>query len=195
MCRREGVSLCGRAKCALNRRPYPPGQHGQNRAHRNKMSSFGIQLREKQKARRLYNVLEKPFRRYVEEALTKTGNTTETLVQLLERRLDNTVYRIGIAQTRAQARQMVSHGFIEVNEQKVDIASYRVAIGDTIKVRSSKLKKGVVSSSKEQMTQKVVPSWLSVDPATLSGKVTSTPMGEDLKQVFDPTLIVEYYSR
>lgn len=159
------------------------------------MSSFGIQLREKQKARRLYRLMEKQFARYVTEALQKTGNTAEILVQFLEMRLDNVVYRLGFAKTRGQARQMVSHGFMTVNGTPVDVPSYRVRPGDIIAFKESKQKKALMESVKSSVSQGETPLWLARDVKAVSGKVTSIPEGEDLKQVFDPTLIVEYYSR
>src|SRR3990167_5315518 len=130
LCRREGVSLCGRENCAFKRRPFPPGAHGPDQSKRKpRLSSYGTQLREKQKAKRLYNVLERQFRKYFEAASRKKGNTATYLVQLLETRLDNVVYRLGFALTRRQARQMVSHGFMTVNGENVNIPSYQVRPG------------------------------------------------------------------
>lgn len=186
--------MCGREKCAFTRRPTSPGVHGPTQ-RRVRLSSFGIQLREKQKARRLYRLMEKQFAKYVAEASQKTGNTAEILVQLLEMRLDNVVYRLGFGKTRGQAKQMVSHGFIMVNGVSVDVPSYRVRTGDVITIKESKQKKNLMETVKTGMSQGEIPLWLSRDAKVLSGKVTSLPEGADLKQVFDPTLIVEYYSR
>jgi len=186
--------LCGRDKCAFTRRPTTPGVHGPSQ-RRVRLSSFGIQLREKQKARRLYRLMEKQFSKYVSEALQKTGNTAEILVQFLEMRLDNVVYRLGFGKTRGQAKQMVSHGFIMVNGVSVDVPSYRVRPGDVITIKESKQKTILMETVKNNASRGETPLWLSKDLATFSGKVTSLPEGADLKQVFDPTLIVEYYSR
>jgi len=194
MCRREGVSLCGRENCAAKRRQNPPGQHGPA-AKRAKMSGYGLQLREKQKAKRLYNIMERQFRRYFEEARCKKGNTSEILVCALETRLDNVVYRLGFGKTRRQARQMVNHGFFTVNGKSVDIPSCAVRIGDEVSVKETKRAKKLVEGLVEQMSKNVTPKWLSASPADLKGKVVSLPEGEDLKSVFDPTLIVELYSR
>ncbi len=196
MCRREGVSLCGKEKCALKRRQAPPGVHGPAQAMRRpRLSSYGIQLREKQKAKRLYNVMERQFRRYFEAATLKKGNTADFLVQILERRLDNVVYRLGFAKTRRQARQMVGHGFITINGELVDIPSYTVRVGEVITIKESKKSKGLLNGMQERLQKTEAPRWLSLDAATFTGKVTSLPEGEDLKSVFDPTLIVEFYSR
>jgi len=196
MCRREQVSLCGKETCAFKRRPTLPGVHGPKYLRRKpRLSSFGTQLREKQKARRLYNIMERQFRTYFEEATRKQGNTADILVQLLELRLDNVVHRLGFGMTRRQARQIITHGFMEVNGKPVDIPSYRVHVGDVISVRESKQSKSLVTQMKEHVAKHDAPQWLTMDAATLTGKVTSIPEGEDLRSVFDPTLIVEFYSR
>jgi small subunit ribosomal protein S4 len=197
MCRREGVSLCGREKCALKRRAYPPGVHGPAAMKgRSRISSYGIQLREKQKAKRLYGILERQFRKYFESASNKKGNTADFLVQTLERRLDNVVYRLGFASTRRQSRQMVGHGFVTVNGKLVNIPSFQVRVGDIVAIKENKRQKGIVKQTSERLAKKAeTPKWLSVDTAVLSGKVTGEPEGEDLRQVFDPRLIVEFYSR
>ncbi|HBK34443.1 MAG: 30S ribosomal protein S4 [Candidatus Uhrbacteria bacterium GW2011_GWE2_40_58] len=196
MCRREGVTLCGRDNCALKKRAYPPGVHGPKYARRKpRLSSYGLQLREKQKAKLFYNVLESQFRRYFEKASQKRGNTAEFLMQLLEERLDNVVYRLGFAKTRRQARQMISHGFFTVNDHLVNIPSYQVQIGDQIQIRDSKKTKALLKENEEMTKRHETPKWLSLDTKTMIGKVTSLPEGDDLRQVFDPTLIVEFYSR
>lgn len=196
VCRREGVSLCGRENCAAKKRNYPPGVHGPKQMRRRpRLSSYGLQLREKQKAKRYFNVLENQFRRYFEEASRKKGNTAEVLIQLLEVRLDNVIYRLGFAKTRRQARQMISHGFFLVNGKKVNIPSFRVKIGDEITVKENKTGKEIMKTVSETLQKHETPRWLSLDAKNKTGKVTTLPEGEDLNQVFDPTLIVEFYSR
>jgi len=196
MCRREGVSLCGKEKCALTRRNFPPGVHGPAQAMKKpRLSSYGIQLREKQKAKRLYNIMERQFRKYFEAATAKEGNTADNLIQTLERRLDNVIYRLGFGKTRRQARQMVGHGFIMIDGKLVDIPSYSVNVGEVITFKENKKAKGLLVGMNERVQKKEAPRWLTVDSATLIGKVTSLPAGEDLKTIFDPTLIVEFYSR
>ncbi len=193
MCRREGVSLCGKEKCAVKKRSFTPGMHGPGR--RARLSVYGTQLREKQKAKRLYNILERQFKNYFEKASKQKGNTGDILVQLLEERLDNVVYRLGFASTRRQARQLVNHAYFEVNDKKVNIPSYRVKVGDVISIRKNKAEKKITKEIKERLSKHETPSWLHLDPEKMSGKVTSIPEGEDLKQVFDTKLIVEFYSR
>ncbi len=194
MCRREGVSLCGKEKCAFKRRPFPPGVHGPT-AGKSRLSGYGIQLREKQKAKRLYNIMETQFRNYFAAATKKQGDTGIFMIQMLETRLDNVVYRLGLAKTRRQSRQMVSHGFVEVNGKKVDIPSYHCKVGEVVSVRESKQKKGLLSDIAARLQAVQLPAWLTLDAAKLSGKIISIPEGEDLKTVFDPKLIVEFYSR
>lgn len=199
LCRREGEKLflkgerCNSAKCAIIRRNYVPGMHGQKRSRR--LTGFGIQLREKQKAKRLYGVLEAQFRNYFESAKKSKGDTSENLVINLETRLDNVIYRLGLAPSRAQARQMVSHGMFDVNGRKVDIPSFKVKTNDVITINKNKKSKNFFENLKEKVKKHQTPSWLSLDPAELEGKVLSMPQGDDLKQIFDPKLIVEFYSR
>ena len=196
MCRREGVSICGKDHCALKRRHFPPGVHGPKYLKRRpRLSGYGLQLREKQKAKRLYGILEKQFARYVEEASCRKGNTAEFLIQVLESRLDNVIYRLGLGKTRRQARQMVSHGFIMINGKAVNIPSFRVHIGDEIKIKDSKKNKGIAKENLEGIQKHETPKWLNFDSGTITGKVTAIPEGEELRQIFDPTLIVEFYSR
>ena len=159
------------------------------------MSAYGEQLREKQKAKALYGVLEKQFRRYFGKASKTRGNTAETLVKILETRLDNVVYRLGWAKTRRQARQMVNHGFVTVNGKKVDVASYEVKIGEEVSIKESKLEKGIIKGIPEAMKVGTLPKWLARDDKTLKGKMIALPEGDDLEQGFDATLIVEFYSR
>lgn len=194
MCRREGVSLCGREKCAFKRRPFPPGVHGPT-ARKGRVSGYGLQLREKQKAKRLYGIMERQFRNYFEKAIKTKGDTGLFMLQMLEMRLDNAVYRLGYGTTRRQARQMVSHGFIDVNGEQVNIPSYAVKIGDIISIREVKRQKGLLQALPERLKHHDAPSWIAADTAKMSGKITSLPVGQDLHTVFDPKLIVEFYSR
>lgn len=192
--RRLGITL-GKEKY-VRRRAYPPGVHGPKQARsRSRMSSFGEQLREKQKAKAIYGVLERQFSNYFKKASRQEGNTGTLMVQLLERRLDNVVYRLGWARTRRQSRQMVNHGFVLVNAARVDIPSYSVSIADEISIKPSKTEKGIVKVIPEAMSMGTLPGWLARDDKAMTGKVTALPEGEDLQQGFDPTLIVEYYSR
>ncbi|MDA1038218.1 MAG: 30S ribosomal protein S4 [bacterium] len=193
MSRREGIALDESEKNPVKRRPYPPGVHGPGR--RTRMSGFGIQLREKQKAKRIYGVMERQFSRYFEKANSAKGNTGEILVRFLEMRLDNVIYRLGFAKTRRMSRQMVNHGFFEVNGKKVDIASYQVSIGDVITVRTNKTEKPIFRELDENLVKHTTAGWLNIEKKTRVGKITSLPEGEDLNQPFDPTLIVEFYSR
>ncbi len=192
--RRLGISL-GKDKYA-KRRAYPPGIHGPKQARsRARLSSYGIQLQEKQKAKAIYGLLERQLRRYFEKASKKTGNTAEAFVQSLELRLDNVIFRLGFAKTRPQARQMVNHGFIKVNGKKVDIASFQVSVGDMIAFKDNKKEKTIVKQLPEAMALNKMPDWLTRDEKLLTGKVTSIPEGSTMEQLFDPTLIVEFYSR
>ncbi len=191
--RRLGIAL-GKEH-VVRKRPYPPGIHGPKNAYRRRISAYGEQLREKQKARAIYGVMERQFRNYFEKATRKEGNTGTVLVQMLELRLDNVVHRLGYAKTRRMARQMVNHGFFLVNGTKVDIPSFSVKIGDEITIKESKKDSKLVKAIPETMNQNPLPKWLSRDNKTLSGKITSIPEGDDLDQPFDPTLIVEFYSR
>lgn len=187
--RRLGITL-GKEKY-VRRRSYPPGIHGPKQEKgRKRMSSYGEQLREKQKARAIYGMLEKQFRRFFKQASNQKGNTAEILSSLLERRLDNTVFRLGLALTRPQARQMVNHGFFTVNQKRLTIPSYVVRVGDVIELKPSKKEKGIVKQNQEALKQATLPSWLSRDLTEVSGKVTSLPAPDDLENIFDSTLIV-----
>ncbi len=191
--RREGVPLSDRLSHAraLARRPYAPGVHGPSGGGR--QTDYGKQLREKQKAKRLYGLNERQFRNLFQESVKAKGDSSETLVQFLERRLDNAVYRAGFVKTRAAARQTVSHAHFDVNGKKVNIPSYRVRPGEIISVRENKKGKGVWKGVEETLTKKTLPSWLSLTPKDLSAKVTGFPGGTDLQQPFDAKLIVEFY--
>lgn len=199
MSRREGVALSSSDKVmkVMQRRGYAPGQHGNpaGKRRRTRLSVYGQQLREKQKAKRLYGMMEKQFRNYFAKASRMEGNTTENLPRLLEKRLDNVVYRLGLAKTRPQARQMVSHAIIMVNGKKVDVPSYQVSINDVVEIRENKREKGIFQDLDDRLKNHTVPGWLHMDLATKTGKIVSLPEGEDLKEVYDPKLIVEFYSR
>lgn len=198
LCRREGMKLflkgerCYSNKCSVGRRPYAPGQHG---AQKKKLSEYGIQLREKQKAKRFYGVLESQFRKYFEIANRKKGVTGENLLQLLESRLDNVVYRMGFGTTRAEARQLVTHGHFDVNGRRVNIPSYLVKVGDEISVREDSKKSPRFKDILEVTGSKVVPKWLEVDQENLKGKVVALPSREDIDLNVQEHLIVELYSK
>lgn len=197
MSRREGVALSTSEKVlkVVQRRAYPPGAHGNPRGRRPRISVFGTQLREKQKAKRLYGVLERQFRNYFDKATRMPGDSGQNLARLLEMRLDNVVFRLGFAKTRPQARQMVSHALFTVNGKKLNIPSYEVRIDDVIAVRENKKEKSLFHDLDERLKSHQVPGWLHMDMSEKIGKVVSVPEGEDLKEVYDPKLIVEFYSR
>ncbi len=198
ICRREGQKLflkgsrCYTDKCSVTRRNYAPGQHGQKKT---KLSEYGTQLREKQKTKSFYGVGEKQFRRYFEMASNKKGITGEELLQILESRLDNVVYRLGYGSSRAQARQLVNHGLFEVNGHKVDIPSYLVKAGDVIAVRESKKDVSIIKQNVEQNASRPVPEWLEKDSEKLSGKVIRLASREDVDIPVEEHLIVELYSK
>jgi small subunit ribosomal protein S4 len=195
MSRREGVALSNGASVmkVMQRRAYVPGVHGKAGGFAPKLSVYGTQLREKQKAKRLYGIMERQFRNYFKKAASMSGNTGEHLARLLETRLDNTIYRLGFAKTRPQARQMVSHAMFFVNGIKVNIPSYQVKVGDIIEVRPNKQAKKLFNDLSDRLKNHTVTSWLHREEDT-KGKVVSMPQGEDLKEVYDPKLIVEFYS-
>lgn len=196
LCRREGAKLflkgdrCYGAKCAFTRRPVPPGQHGQSRK---KPSEYGMQLREKQKAKRAYGLLESQFRKYYDMAARMKGVTGENLMQLLECRLDNVIYRLGFGMSRPQARQMVTHGHFLINGKKVDIPSYLVKTGDVITVKDKSKKLAHLVELKE--SHKTTPSWLELTPDTLTGKIIAMPTREDSDLTIAEHMIVELYSK
>ncbi|MFZ2682176.1 MAG: 30S ribosomal protein S4 [Patescibacteria group bacterium] len=195
MSRREGVALSNGASVlkVMQRRAYIPGVHGKAGGFAPKLSVYGVQLREKQKAKRLYGIMERQFRNYFKKAASMSGNTGEHLARLLETRLDNAVYRLGFAKTRPQARQMVSHAMFYVNGIKVNIPSYQVKVGDIIEVRPTKKTKKVFTDLTDRLKSHTIMGWLYREEDT-KGKVVSMPQGEDLKEVYDPKLIVEFYS-
>lgn len=194
MSRREGVALSTSSSIlkVMQKRAYAPGQHGKPGGRPPKVSVYGQQLREKQKAKRLYGIMERQFRNYFTKATGMTGNTGENLGRLLETRLDNVVFRLGFAKTRPQARQMVSHCMFLVNGQKVNIPSYAVKVDDVIEIRTNKKDKKVFADFSDRIKTHTVPGWLHLEDA--KGKVVSMPAGEDLKEAYDPKLIIEFYS-
>jgi small subunit ribosomal protein S4 len=198
LCRRYGEKLylkgdrCFGPKCAFNKRPTPPGGASQRRR---KVSDRGLQLREKQRARVFYGLLERQFRGYYDEALRKTGVTGDLLIRSLESRLDNVVYRLGFADSRKQARQLVRHGHISLNDRKTDIPSAQVKVGDTVGFTSRGAKTEYAKIVQETLRSKTQPTWLTVDMAALRGRVIAEPTLEGAEAFFDPNVIVEYYSR
>ena len=198
ICRREGQKLflkgsrCYSDKCSISRRNYAPGQHGQKRA---KLSEYGTQLREKQKTKSYYGVGEKQFRGYFQMASNKKGVTGDNLLQILESRLDNVVYRLGFGASRAQARQLVNHGQFEVNGKKVDIPSYLVKAGDVITVRENKKENATIKANVDANAARPVPAWLELNNETLSGKVVRLASREDVDIPVEEHLIVELYSK
>ncbi len=192
LCRQYGEKLCDSPKCPITKRNYPAGQHGANRKHA-KLSGFGKQLREKQKAKALYGILERQFARYVAEAANKTGDTSKILLSYLEARLDNAVYRAGLAMSRRAARQLVSHGHIRVNDKKVDIASYRVKPGDILTIKESSKKSKNFAELGEKLAKLEAPSWLAVNAKNWEAKVVSAPALEEPQ--FNAKSIIEFYSR
>ncbi|MVB12609.1 30S ribosomal protein S4 [Caprobacter fermentans] len=198
LCRREGQKLflkgerCYADKCAVTRRAYAPGQHGQGRK---KTSEYGLQLRAKQTAKRYYGVLESQFLKYYEMATKKEGKTGDELLILLERRLDNIVYRLGWASSRAEARQLVVHGHFTVNGGRVDIPSFLVKPGDVVSIKDKSRKSDKFKSVLEANASRPVPKWLDVNRETLEGKILALPTREEIDLAVDETLIVELYSK
>src|SRR5512142_1200361 len=199
LCRREAMKLflkgerCYTEKCAIEKRNFPPGQHGKTR--KAKLAGYGVQLREKQKVKRIYGVLEDQFRRYFEQAERTRGITGETLLQLLERRLDNVAYRLGFATSRPQARQLVRHGHFAVNGRKVDIPSFLVKAGDVVSVRQGSQKNVTIQHAIEEVKGRGVPEWLSLTGEAFTGRVVSLPTREQINLPVQEQLIVELYSK
>ena len=199
LCRREGMKLflkgerCYTEKCAIEKRNFAPGQHGKTR--KAKLAGYGLQLREKQKVKRIYGVLEDQFRRYFEMADRTRGITGETLLQLLERRMDNVIYRLGLATSRAQARQLVRHGHFTVNGKKVDIPSYSVRAGDVITVIGRSQKNTTIEHAIEEVKGRGIPEWLSFDPNAIAGRIVSMPTRAQINLPVQEQLIVELYSK
>ena len=199
LCRREGMKLflkgakCFTDKCPVEKRNYAPGQHGKDK--KTKIVGYGLQLREKQKAKRMYFVGENQFRNYYEAASNAPGVTGEILLQQLERRLDTIVFRLGFANARRQARQLVRHGHIEVNGKKVNIPSYTVRVGDEISVREEAKNLDVIKNASEFASHQTAPSWLTVDRDGLKGSLNALPKREDINLPINEQLIVELYSK
>jgi len=198
LCRRENVKLflkgdrCFSAKCGVERRTYPPGQHGQGRA---RFSDYGVQLREKQKVKRMYGLLENQFARTMSRATRMKGRTGENLLMLLERRLDNVVFRMGFATSRAEARQLVRHGHFKVNGRKATIPSMTLREGDVVQLREKSQKVSRVTGALDALEGKSVPGWLETDKDNFAGKVKALPVREDITMPIQEQLIVELYSR
>ncbi len=198
LCRREGVELylkgdrCFTDKCAIKRRGYPPGQHGQRRP---KHSDYGVQLREKQKAKRIYGLLERQFRTYFDKADRMKGKTGDNLLILLERRLDSVVYKLGFGQTRRESRQIVRHGHFLVNGRKVNIPSFLVRSGDTVELSEKSRKIPNVNEALDAVVRKGIPSWLELDRDKYRGVVKVLPTRADIQEPIQEQLIVELYSK
>ncbi len=198
LCRRENLKLylkgdrCYSDKCAVERRGYPPGQHGQGRA---KFSNYGVQLREKQKVKRMYGLMEKQFHNFFTKAERQKGVTGTNLLLLLERRLDNLVYRLGFANSRSEARQLVRHSHFTVNGKKVNIPSYLVKVGEVIELREKSRKISKVGESLEAVARRGIPSWLELEKEQFRGRLVSLPAREDLTMPIKEQLIVELYSK
>jgi len=199
ICRREGEKLflkgsrCFSAKCALDRRPYPPGQHGKSR--RGKLSEYGIQLREKQKIKRYYGLLESQFRALFEKASRKKGITGEVLIKMLESRLDNVVYRLGFAPSRMSARQLVRHRHFLVNNRIIDIPSYQLKPGDVIQVREKSRKMALIHESMQKVKEGQQMPWLTLDKANMKGVFLEVPNRADIPVPFNENLVIELYSK
>lgn len=201
LCRREGEKLylkgerCYSPKCSVAKRTYAPGQHGPTGSFRRKMSDYATQLREKQKARRIYGVFERQFRVYFQEASKSTGVTGAALMQFLERRFDNVIYRLGFATSRAQARQLVLHGHFAVNGKPINVPSYLLKPGDVVTVVEDSRKNAYFQSVAKDLSKRSVPGWLTLDPQNLSGTIVTLPAREQIDTQIKEQLIVEYYSR
>lgn len=197
-CRREGLKLflkgsrCNSNKCGFERRSYAPGQHGKSKS---KLSEYGLQLRAKQRAKTYYRVSESQFRKYYDEAFRKTGVTSDILFEQLELRLDNIAYRIGIGDSRAQSRQLVGYGMLEVNGKKVNIPSYLVKVGDVISIKDSKKANKTIVSLLEANKNKVIPAWIELDKEKFEAKILRKPSREDVDLEVEENLIVELYSK
>ncbi|MCG6921359.1 MAG: 30S ribosomal protein S4 [Acidobacteria bacterium] len=201
LCRREGMKLflkgdrCFTEKCAIEKRNYAPGMHGKGGRIKSKLQGYGLQLREKQKVKRLYGMLEDQFALTFRRASQEKGVVGEVLLQKLERRLSNVVYRLGFGNSQAQARQLVRHGHVRVNDRKIDIPSYQVRVGDVLTLTSKTAKNALVGASVEAVKGRGVPKWLELDPANLTGKVLALPERDDVTFPIQEQLIVELYSK
>jgi len=199
-CRREGVKLflkgerCLSPKCAIIRRNFPPGAHG-TKGGKKHLTEYGTQLREKQKAKRIYGIFEKQLYNYYSKAIREQGDTGEIIKQMLQMRLDNVVYQLGLAKSRTQARQMVGHKLFFVNGKKVNIPSFQLSVKDEITIKPSKADSKIFAELDKKLENKEFPTWLSFDVKTMAGKVVSKPIGDELDKSFSPRLIVEFYSK
>ncbi|UCF69333.1 MAG: 30S ribosomal protein S4 [Acidobacteriota bacterium] len=200
LCRRESTQLflkgerCFKDKCAVKRRQYVPGQHGPT-GRRRKLQGYGLQLREKQKVKRIYGVLERQFRFYFKRAASSKGVTGENLLAILERRLDNVVYRLGFAASRSQARQLVNHGHFTVNGRRVDVPSFQVRKGDVVELSEKTRKNAMIQANLDTAQGRGIPSWLELDGASFKGTVGAMPRREDITMPIQESLIVELYSK
>ncbi|MCP4361038.1 MAG: 30S ribosomal protein S4 [Chloroflexi bacterium] len=202
LCRREGEKLflkgsrCLTPKCSYERRSYPPGEHGRDsQFRRGRASDYLLQLREKQKARRIYGVYERQFSRYFKKATRQVGLTGTNLLVLLESRMDNVVYRLGLAESRAHARQVVNHGHIMLNGRKTDVSSARVSPGDTISIRPESMGRSYFRALRQDIDDRQVPGWLRLDTNNLSATIVALPARDDIDVSVNEQLVVEYYSR
>ena len=200
LCRREGIKLflkgtkCTTDKCPVSRRTYVPGQHGQSQ-RRNKASNYGVQLREKQKVKRMYGMLERQFKHYFKIAERAKGVTGLKLLELLERRIDNVIFRVNVASSRASARQLVDHGFVYVNNRRVDIPSYLVRPGDEVELKVSEPMKKRLMETRELIKDRIIPKWIAPDAQELKAKIAGLPTKEDVGFPIQEQLIVELYSK
>jgi small subunit ribosomal protein S4 len=201
LCRREGMKLflkgdrCFTEKCAIEKRNYAPGQHGKGGRVKTKLQGYGLQLREKQKTKRLYGMLERQFALTFDRAAQEKGVVGETLLTKLERRLDNVTYRLGFGSSRAQARQLVRHGHVRVNDRRINIPSYQVRVGDQVSLGPRAAKNALVTASVEAVKGRGVPKWLELDATAMKGKVLSLPARDDVNFPIQEQLIVELYSK
>lgn len=201
LCRREGMKLflkgerCMSPKCALEHRAYIPGQHGKQAQYRQRESDFGMQLREKQRARRIYGVLERQFRRYFDMASRSRGQTGANLLTILESRFDNIVYRLGLAESRPHARQLISHGHLMINGRRNNVPSTLIKQGDEIRVREQSVQNGYFKTVREVLEKRSLPEWLTLDAANMAASMASLPTREQIEVPLNEQLIVEYYSR
>lgn len=201
LCRREGTKLylkgarCNSDKCAFERRPFIPGEHGSGKKFKKRLSDYGIHLREKQKVRRIYGVLESQFRKYFKIAASKSGITGENLLQLLELRLDNVIYRMGFAPSRKSARQIIRHGHILINDRKVDIPSFIVKAQDEILIKEGSRQMNIIQEALESSTEVNAFEWFEVDKDNFKGRILSVPSRQQIPMEVDERLIVEYYSK
>ena len=201
LCRREGMKLflkgdrCFTEKCAIEKRNYAPGMHGKGGRIKSKVQGYGLQLREKQKVKRLYGMLERQFALTFKRASQEKGVVGEVLLQKLERRLSNVVYRLGFGNSQAQARQLVRHGHVRVNDRKIDIPSYQVRVGDVLTLTAKAVKNDFVQGSVEAVKGRGVPKWLELDPESFTGKVLALPARDDISFPIQEPLIVELYSK